>query len=105
MPSETEKQRIAMAIAEHEPGKLYKRNRGMLNMSKEQLHEFASSVKGERRAGHPRTDEERKVRHKRLYGTEKLPPRGTGLSRDQRRSTRGSAEFTDAEIAQGYRKI
>ncbi len=45
MPSKTEKQREAMAIAEHEPEKLYKRNRGMLNMSHEQLHEFASSVK------------------------------------------------------------
>ena len=35
----------------------------------------------ERRKGKPRTDEERKARHKRLYGTDKLPPRGTGLKR------------------------
>lgn len=45
MPSKTEKQRQMMAIAEHHPGKLYKRNRGVLKMSKQQLHEFASSTK------------------------------------------------------------
>lgn len=38
----SEKQRIAAAIAEHQPGKLYKRNRGMLAMSREELHDFAS---------------------------------------------------------------
>ena len=46
MPSKTEKQRVAMTIAEHEPEKLYKRNKGLLKMSHKQLHEFASSVKG-----------------------------------------------------------
>lgn len=30
-----------MAIAEHEPGKLHAKNRGMLNMSHSQLHDFA----------------------------------------------------------------
>ena len=44
MPSVSDKQRQAMAIAEHEPSKLHKRNRGMLKMSKQQLHEFASKV-------------------------------------------------------------
>lgn len=44
MPSVSEKQRVAMAIAEHEPHKLFARNRGMLSMSKEQLHDFASKV-------------------------------------------------------------
>ena len=52
-----------MAIAKHEPKKLYKRNKGMLKMSKEQLSEFA------------------------------------------RKSTKGSSEFTDTEMCQGYRKI
>jgi len=33
----------------------------------------------ERRFGMGRTDEERKARHKKLYGTTKLPPRGTGM--------------------------
>lgn len=34
-----------------------------------------------RRLGKPRTDEERQRRHKKLYGTTQLPPRGTGLRR------------------------
>ena len=28
-----------------------------------------------------------------------------GLSRDQKKSTKGSPEFTDAELKQGYRKL
>ena len=32
-----------------------------------------------RRFGKPRTEEERKKRHKGRFGTTKLPPRGTGL--------------------------
>lgn len=50
MPATSQAQQTAMAIAEHEPSKLYKRNRGMLSMSKEQLHEFAST----RRSGLPK---------------------------------------------------
>jgi hypothetical protein len=42
MPAFTRKQRIAAAIAEHHPEKLHKANRGMLQMSKEQLHDYAS---------------------------------------------------------------
>ena len=34
-----------------------------------------------RRLGNPRTDEERRKRHKARFGTSKLPPRGTGLRR------------------------
>ena len=34
---------------------------------------------GARRFGRPRTEAERRARHKRLYGSSKLPPRGTGL--------------------------
>jgi hypothetical protein len=30
------------------------------------------------RAGNPRTDDERRKRHKSLYGSSELPPRGTG---------------------------
>jgi len=33
---------------------------------------------GIRKLGNPRTDEERRARHKSLYGTDNLPPRGTG---------------------------
>lgn len=32
-----------MAIAEHHPQELYKRNRGLLGMSHQQLHEFADT--------------------------------------------------------------
>ena len=32
-----------MAIAEHKPDQLYKRNRGLLSMSKDQLHDFAAT--------------------------------------------------------------
>ena len=41
MPAETEKQRRLMAIAAHEPSKLYKRNRSVLGMGKEKLREFS----------------------------------------------------------------
>jgi len=43
MPAVSKKQRIAMAIAEHAPEKLYGRNRGILKMSKSQLHDFAAT--------------------------------------------------------------
>lgn len=43
MPAESIAQRQVMAIAEHHPDKLYKKNRGLLKMSKSQLHDFAST--------------------------------------------------------------
>ena len=43
MPSVSKKQRRAMAIAEHHPEELNADNRGLLNMSHEQLHDFAST--------------------------------------------------------------
>jgi len=43
MPAKSKAQQIAMAIAEHEPEKLHKENRGLLEMSHKQLHEFAST--------------------------------------------------------------
>ena len=43
MPPKSKKQRRAMAIAKHEPEKLYERNKGLKKMSKSQLHEFASA--------------------------------------------------------------
>ena len=42
-PSVSVAQRAAMAIAEHHPEKLYARNKGMLKMSHEQLHDYAST--------------------------------------------------------------
>jgi hypothetical protein len=35
----------------------------------------------QRRFGKPRTEAQRRKRHKRLYPGTKLPPRGTGLKR------------------------
>lgn len=43
MPATSDAQRRAMAIAEHQPGKLYARNRGLLKMSHQQLHDFAAT--------------------------------------------------------------
>ncbi|HLZ39387.1 MAG TPA: hypothetical protein VKQ11_00400 [Candidatus Sulfotelmatobacter sp.] len=43
MPAVSKKQQEAMAIAEHSPGKLYAKNKGLLKMSKGQLHDFAST--------------------------------------------------------------
>jgi hypothetical protein len=47
MPAVSKAQQQVMAIAEHEPGKLYKRNRGLLKMDKYELHKYSStSIKG-----------------------------------------------------------
>ena len=43
MPAKSKDQQQAMAIAEHAPGKLYARNRGLLKMTRSQLHEFAAT--------------------------------------------------------------
>ena len=43
MPAVSKAQQKMMAIAEHEPGKLYKRNKGAAQMSKSQLHDFAAT--------------------------------------------------------------
>ena len=43
MPATSAKQQMMMAIAEHHPEKLYRKNRGVLKMSKKKLSEFAST--------------------------------------------------------------
>ena len=43
MPAPSKAARRAWAIAEHEPEKLYKRNRAMLKATKQQKHDFAST--------------------------------------------------------------
>ena len=48
MPAKSNKQRIAMAIAEHHPEKLYSRNKGLAKMSHDDLHEFATKPKASR---------------------------------------------------------
>lgn len=63
MPAKTEKQRRMMAIAEHNPSKLYGRNRSALSMTHSQLHDFASKPKsGDRQ----------------VKTTTKQPPLGSG---------------------------
>ena len=48
-----------MAIAEHSPSKVYKENASVTRMSKNQLHDFAST-KGLHEAQHPVKHEKRK---------------------------------------------
>jgi hypothetical protein len=43
MPAKSRAQQQVMAIAEHSPGKLYKRNKGLAKMSKKELHKFAAT--------------------------------------------------------------
>jgi len=43
MPATSKKQQMMMAIAEHEPSKLYAKNKGVLKMGKKELHKFAST--------------------------------------------------------------
>lgn len=43
MPAVSKKEQIATAIAEHDPSKLYGRNRSLLKMSHTQLHDFAAT--------------------------------------------------------------
>ena len=43
MSSQSKSQQEAMAIAEHNPSKLLPRNRGLLKMSHQQLHDFAAT--------------------------------------------------------------
>jgi len=43
MPALSKKQRRMMAIAEHNPEKLYERNKEAKKMAKEELHKMAST--------------------------------------------------------------
>lgn len=54
MPATSEKERKMMAIAEHHPEELYARNRGVLKMSHEQLHDFATKSKAKQLREHLR---------------------------------------------------
>ena len=49
MPAVSEAQRRLMAMAEHNPSAVSKKNRGVLKMTAQQLHDFASK-KGKKRA-------------------------------------------------------
>ena len=41
VPSESQAQQRLMALAEHDPSKVSAKNRGVLKMSHDQLHDFA----------------------------------------------------------------
>ena len=43
MPAVSKAQRKLMAMAEHNPSAVSKKNRGVLKMSKSQLHDFAAT--------------------------------------------------------------
>jgi hypothetical protein len=43
MPAKSKAQQQMMGIAEHDPSKLYKRNQGVMSMSKGQMHDFAAT--------------------------------------------------------------
>jgi len=43
LPAKSKSQRRLMAIAKNKPDKLYKKNKGVLKMSKKQLGEYAST--------------------------------------------------------------
>jgi hypothetical protein len=50
MPSVSQAQQRLMVIAEHDPDSLYAKNKGVANMTHQQLHDFAST----RRKGLPK---------------------------------------------------
>ena len=54
MPAKSKAQRRVMAIAEHHPEMLYARNKGLANMSQEDLHDFATTPEKKlpKRKGH-----------------------------------------------------
>ena len=58
MPAVSEKQRRMMAIAEHAPEKLNKKNKGVLKMSHSQLHDFASKKETKDKPGRSLVDME-----------------------------------------------
>lgn len=55
MPAKSRKQQQMMAIAEHEPEKLNKENKGVLKMSKSQMHDFAATKFGPKKGSDRRS--------------------------------------------------
>lgn len=60
MPADSEDQQQAAAIALHSPEKLYKRNRGLAKMSKEDLRKLAET----KHKGLPKKKRKRKLKVK-----------------------------------------
>ena len=59
MPAKSKKQRKLFAMAEHNPAKIYPRNKGVLKMSKSQLHDFAKT----KEKGLPTMAKKKKKKH------------------------------------------
>lgn len=57
----SEKQKVVARIAEHAPEKLYSRNKGMLSMSKSQLHDFATGPIKAKKKKNDRSQERKMV--------------------------------------------
>ena len=72
MPAVSKTQRVAMAIAEHEPGKLYTRNKGLKKMSKSQLHDYASTPE----KGLPKKKKKKKRKHGAYVGSKYIKGKG-----------------------------
>jgi hypothetical protein len=65
MPSVSKAQRRLFAIAEHHPEALYDRNKGVANMSKADLHDYATTSEG----GLPyRQHKKSKPKKRKVYG-------------------------------------
>jgi len=43
MPAKSQAQQRLFAVAEHAPGKLYSKNKGLASLPKKTLHDFAST--------------------------------------------------------------
>lgn len=63
MPALSKKQRRLMAIAEHHPDQVYSKNRGVLKMSHQQLHDFAAT----KESGLPKRKGKGRKKHARKY--------------------------------------
>ncbi|MHA1302080.1 MAG: hypothetical protein ACTSPI_00060 [Candidatus Heimdallarchaeaceae archaeon] len=48
---------------------------------KEKYASLKAAMCGKRRMGNPKSEKERKAKHKKMYGSTKLPKRGTGLKK------------------------
>ncbi len=79
MPSDSQDQQRAMSIAEHNPKKLYARNRGMLKLGHKQLHDFASTP----RKGLPKHSPSESAASRVLSGKSKSP-RNMGALRGEK---------------------
>jgi len=65
MPARSKNQRIVAAIAEHEPEKLYARNKGMAKMKTKDLHDFASTSEKNLPTRITSDEAQRKIKEKR----------------------------------------